>query len=610
MKPTLHLVASAAALFLLAPSTAQELRSVDAFAEALTPGTPVDGVGGGAGWDGPWIGTSQRGFLLAYYPLDTDARDLSLIGAAGTVNGGAFVVDQPGLAWSTGSYELNVAGAGEHIGLDNRLFDFSNAMLGTVSAWIKTSSAGVGTIVAASDSTRPSSELRLIVEGGRLRYDVRGDLNSFDLLDSTTRVDDGQWHHVAVVVEGSGLAILYVDGVEEVRRHQGWFRYVENLDTMSIGRNVDSGGPQWHFAGQIDDVALWGSALSAAEIAALAAGTTRPSGIVGVPTLQGPRVLNGSPSTPAYGSRGLPAFGGSLGGNEGLRAGRRFLPQIDLRQDRSYYLSCLIRREDFGATLEGDVQLADAGAVRGSFGWDATGHWRCGINATVAGSAVMQDRTDYFCVLRLDAVSSGDDSAFLKVYGPSDTIDASDAGFTANGGWTVVGGTAASGARNFTLWVTPSAPGCGILIDEIRIGDSWDAVTRVSYGSNCGGATIGGPSRPVLGGQYAITLQQVAPNTPLALNVGVSRQAGNVGPLPFDLTPFGGTGCFVLASDEFPLPFASNGSGGANVVVPIPNDPVLLTTPLFAQWVAADFVPGANPLQVRLSDALEIVFQE
>ena len=93
-------------------------------------------------------------------------------------------------------------------------------------------------------------------------------------------VHDDKWHHVAAVVSGSGNR-LYVDGdAAPVTYAYGnasstyFFDDVPALDTMAVGRNVDSGGPQWYFDGRIDEVAVLSRALEAEEVRALAAGAS------------------------------------------------------------------------------------------------------------------------------------------------------------------------------------------------------------------------------------------------------------------------------------------------------------------------------------------------
>ncbi|MBK8978591.1 MAG: LamG domain-containing protein [Planctomycetes bacterium] len=619
MNLTRSLSLAVVALALPGFASAQELRQFDGLDEGVPAGTLVDGQAGGAGWLGPWIGTDQFGTLLSYWALDNSPVDVGLFGATGTLVGGLYSTDTPGLAWSSHSLELNTpntGGSDDHFELTPFVGSYAGLYLGTIAGWFKTTGTGAHAIFAASDSTEPSKELRVIVEGGTLRFDVRGDLNSYALLNTTTVVNDGRWHHFAVVVEADAEATVYIDGVPEFASgslaRQGFFRHVFDLDTMAIGRNVDSGGPQWQFPGLIDDFAIWGYPLTQSEVLDLATRLRPPSAFVGVPRIEGPAIVAGSLASAAFGSRGLRTFGDAVGGTTGLRAGRQFTPIADLRLDATYYVSCLLRREDNGPPVEGEIHLTDPGDIRGRFGWDAAGYWTCGINGYTASTIQMLDRTTYLCVFRIDSVASGSDAAFLKCYAPGDTIDATDAGFSGIGpnDWTAIALPAASGARLDTIWVTPNGPGGGMFADEFRIGTSWDAVTRAGFGSGCLGATIGQSGRPVIGGSgFTVELSGVRAGVAAVCNFGISRDVGPLGALPIDLGPVGGTGCFVLTSGEAAVGASANASGSASIALPIPNLAFLHGQAMFAQWVALD-PGGVNPLPARLSDGLEILFQD
>jgi hypothetical protein len=87
--------------------------------------------------------------------------------------------------------------------------------------------------------------------------------------DDVPAVNDGQWHHFVAVSDAAtnefGTA-LYVDGV----RHgvQALKPVLTgNAMHLMIGENPDARGRE--FEGQIDDVALWGRVLTAAEVSTL-----------------------------------------------------------------------------------------------------------------------------------------------------------------------------------------------------------------------------------------------------------------------------------------------------------------------------------------------------
>jgi hypothetical protein len=246
-----------------------------------------------ATWD---ITTASVGFetdagaaIEAYWDFESGVADQSGNGRDGVNQGAAFNADSPSLLSGTQSMLLN-NGNTDYIDLSAHVGDFAGLSEGTITGWFKTSGTGAHVILAASDSSDPGREIRLFIEGGSLRYDVRGDVSSAGQLVSSASVNDGQWHHAAVTVDGVGDALLYLDGVEVASQAEPFFDAVLDLNTMAIGRNVDSGGGQWYFDGHLDDVAVFSEVLTPAQILQIAAGTS-PSSIVGLGSFVGTDVL-------------------------------------------------------------------------------------------------------------------------------------------------------------------------------------------------------------------------------------------------------------------------------------------------------------------------------
>jgi len=210
------------------------------------------------GWDG----------LLAHWPLDSDATDASGDDHDGTAMGGLTYTGTGkvgGAAVFDGSDDYI-----EIIGYNGVTGDHSR----TIAAWIKTSASGPMEIAywgQAGSGVRWKFQL---IDGigaaGAVQLDVSG-----GYVIGSTDVRDGLWHHVAAVLEDDGTPNadeikLYVDG---------------NLETISASASmpVQTGGGVnmmiggilgttvvYNFDGQIDDVRLYGIALSQARIAELA----------------------------------------------------------------------------------------------------------------------------------------------------------------------------------------------------------------------------------------------------------------------------------------------------------------------------------------------------
>ncbi len=211
------------------------------------------------GWDG----------LLGHWPLDSDATDSSGNAHDGTEAGGLTYT-------GTGK----VGGAAVFDGSDDYIEMVGyNGVTGnrsrTIAAWIKTSASGPMEIAywgQAGSGVRWKFQL---VDGvgtaGAIQLGVSG-----GYVVGSTNVRDGQWHHVAAVLEDDGTPSaneikLYVDG---------------NLEMISASANlpVQTGGDVnmmiggilgtsviYNFDGQIDDVRLYGIALSQGQIQELVA---------------------------------------------------------------------------------------------------------------------------------------------------------------------------------------------------------------------------------------------------------------------------------------------------------------------------------------------------
>ncbi len=151
-----------------------------------------------------------------------------------------------------------------------------NAFPVTMSAWVRTSSTGLAGLL---NKYIPSSfnGYQMFVNGGNLCawYFRDGSNNVWDGSGCTMPVSgiaDNTWHHIAVVMDNTG-GRLYVDGVQ--RASQAWKGNPGVATTsvgLSIGRYPAVARP--YFGGQVDDVRLYGRALSASEIQVVIAEAT------------------------------------------------------------------------------------------------------------------------------------------------------------------------------------------------------------------------------------------------------------------------------------------------------------------------------------------------
>ncbi|MHC4506636.1 MAG: LamG domain-containing protein, partial [Planctomycetota bacterium] len=213
----------------------------------------------------PTVRTASARGLVGHWKFDegrgTTARDSSGEGHHGAVKGGA--------RWARGKVgnALFFDGEDDHVAIpDKAAFDITGNI--TVAAWIKVASftKEFQAIITKGDRSwrlhrdRHKRNLEWACTG--LSHRTYGDLSG------SSAVDDGRWHHVAGVYDGT-RTYLYVDGkVDASVMTSGAIRPADH--PICIGHNAARRGR--HFHGLIDDVRIYERALSAAEVRALAGG--------------------------------------------------------------------------------------------------------------------------------------------------------------------------------------------------------------------------------------------------------------------------------------------------------------------------------------------------
>ncbi len=136
----------------------------------------------------------------------------------------------------------------------------------TISAWVKTNTTAKKGIVYLGNGATGNSYYLTNIQGGTARVTAR---NPTEVVAAGAVINNGEWHHVLSFYAGPTERHIYVDGVLGATS-------VTDVPAVALTR-FGIGGltrntphvPVDLLDGQIDDVALWDRALSAAEVAGL-----------------------------------------------------------------------------------------------------------------------------------------------------------------------------------------------------------------------------------------------------------------------------------------------------------------------------------------------------
>lgn len=183
-----------------------------------------------------------------------------------------------GSQWIAGKYGagLNFNGTNNYVSIPHRAdLNFglpSNTF--TITAWVKVSGNGSYPVVTKARPVAAGSHMPwlLFVESGKVRFfrwcegSSCGGVNNISNLYSNTSVNNGQWRHVAFVNESATSHKIYIDGVLDITNTGTWVNNVANTEAIEIGRYKNYSYETRLFTGQVDDVKIYSSALTAQQL--------------------------------------------------------------------------------------------------------------------------------------------------------------------------------------------------------------------------------------------------------------------------------------------------------------------------------------------------------
>jgi len=198
----------------------------------------------------------------------TVAKNAVTDSAAGTIVNGTWVGGVGGTA------ALHFNGTNSAVLFDNTA-SLSGTTDFTVAAWVRTTAASSGIIIQQRDASGFNGQYQLLMNAdGTVWFYVYGDsATQFDFV-TTTKINDGRWHHV--LAERNGTAgLIFIDGIQAGFATGSAIRPLNPTIAVAVGADVRDN--RFYFNGDIDNVRIYDSALNASHISFVSSVVARPS---------------------------------------------------------------------------------------------------------------------------------------------------------------------------------------------------------------------------------------------------------------------------------------------------------------------------------------------
>ena len=221
-----------------------------------------------------WVGLLDISTgLVADWTFDSNANDASGNGNNGTLVGNA-TIDTTTSTNIVGTGKLSLDGVDDYVDLTSRTSSFSGLTQGTIAAWVKLTATGERTIFDIGDGAGNANYVSVFVNNGKLTVAIMDGGTTILNMASIASVNDGNWHHVAFTVDGSGNQ-LYIDGVAAARTFTtgsaattAFISALNSKTNTTIGA-YNNGAINGEFLGTLDDVRVYSRALTSGDMAQL-----------------------------------------------------------------------------------------------------------------------------------------------------------------------------------------------------------------------------------------------------------------------------------------------------------------------------------------------------
>jgi len=204
-----------------------------------------------------------------YYRMDNPVSGTVLDSGAGNSNGVVGTAVNAGqLGYQSDKAAIfDMTDANSYI--DTNVTSLSSSTF-SIEAWVNASNIDVSNRIVAKDEIGIQGQFILWIRDGKLRFQVYpaggSGSGAWVIAEAATAPVVGKTFHAVGVFDGTDV-VLYVDGVEAARTALGTAVTNTNSLPITIGADSDNVGTRGHlFDGTIDEVAVYESALSSAQI--------------------------------------------------------------------------------------------------------------------------------------------------------------------------------------------------------------------------------------------------------------------------------------------------------------------------------------------------------
>jgi len=162
---------------------------------------------------------------------------------------------------------LHFDGSNDNVSINNTLGNFGTGSF-TIEAWVRTSAVS-GNIIGKRNANTNGNFFRLNVTSGKAAMEIdESSAANYTAIIADATLNDGRWHHVAGVRTATQL-FLYVDGQQAATPVTiNGNPNINNSVVTTIGQFLNGTTPWDFFTGGIDELRVYSTALSQANIQA------------------------------------------------------------------------------------------------------------------------------------------------------------------------------------------------------------------------------------------------------------------------------------------------------------------------------------------------------